>query len=111
MPGRSERQTWGPMRFLCVWGARVLLAVGLHSVLALGFCGVLGIFLILGRFSVITGLLKTNPYHAVGIYDLSVVPLFIIMGEFSFSGGISGTAYDALNKWISRYCGLVATLN
>ena len=88
--------------------ALVLLALGLHIGLALAFSGVLGIFLILGSFSVITGLLKTNPYHAVGIYDLSVVPLFILMGEFSFSGGISGTAYDALNKWISRVRGGLA---
>ena len=88
--------------------ALVLLALGLHIGLALGFCGVLGIFLILGSFSVITGLLKTNPYHAVGIYDLSVVPLFILMGEFSYSGGISGMAYDALNKWISTVRGGLA---
>ena len=88
--------------------ALVLLGLGLHIGLALGFCGVLGIFLILGSFSVITGLLKTNPYHAVGIYDLSVVPLFILMGEFSYSGGISGFAYDALNKWISGVRGGLA---
>ena len=88
--------------------ALVLLALGLHIGLALGFSGVLGIFLILGSFSVITGLLKTNPYHAVGIYDLSVVPLFILMGEFSYSGGISGMAYDALNKWISTVRGGLA---
>jgi C4-dicarboxylate transporter, DctM subunit len=86
----------------------VLLALGLHIGLALGFSGVLGIFLILGSFSAITGLLKTNPYHAVGIYDLSVVPLFILMGEFSYSGGISGMAYDALNKWISMVRGGLA---
>jgi tripartite ATP-independent transporter DctM subunit len=53
-------------------------------------------------------LLKTNPYHAVGIYDLSVVPQFILLGEFSYSGGISGVAYDALNKWISTVRGGLA---
>lgn len=86
----------------------VLLALGLHIGLALGLCGVLGIFMILGSFSAIIGLLKTSPYHAVGIYDLSVVPLFILMGEFSYSGGISGMAYDALNKWISTVRGGLA---
>ena len=85
--------------------AIVLLCLGLHIGLVLAFAGVIGAWFVLGDFNAVIGLLKSTPYASVGVYDLSVVPLFIIMGEFSLYGGISGAAYSALNHWVGRIRG------
>jgi C4-dicarboxylate transporter, DctM subunit len=88
--------------------AILLLSFGIHIGLVLGFVGVMGVWLILGDFNSVIGLLKSTPYAAVGIYDLSVVPLFILMGEFAYSGGISSEAFDALNRLIGKVRGGLA---
>lgn len=85
--------------------ALVLLACGVHIGLVLALAGVLGSYFIVGNFSVIVGLLKSGSYHAVAIYDLSVVPMFILMGEVGFRGGISDAAFIALNHWVGRIRG------
>lgn len=85
-----------------------LLIAGLHIGLVLALAGVIGTFFILHDFNSVLGLLKSTPYASVAVYDLSVVPLFIIMGEFSFYSGISGAAYAALNHWVGRIRGGLA---
>jgi C4-dicarboxylate transporter, DctM subunit len=82
-----------------------LLCLGLHIGLVLAVAGVIGAWFILGDFNSVIGLLKSTPYASVAVYDLSVVPLFIIMGEFSLYGGISGAAYSAINHWVGRIQG------
>jgi C4-dicarboxylate transporter DctM subunit len=88
--------------------AIALLISGLHIGLVLALAGVLGTWVILGDFNALLGLLKSTPYSAVAVYDLSVVPLFVIMGEFSLYGGISGGAYSAINHWVGRIRGGLA---
>jgi C4-dicarboxylate transporter DctM subunit len=85
--------------------AIILLCLGLHIGLVLAAAGVVGAWLVLGDFSSVLGLLKSTPYASVSVYDLSVVPLFIIMGEFSLYGGISGAAYSAMNHWVGKIRG------
>ena len=88
--------------------AILILSLGLHIGLVLGFIGVTGVWLILGDFQSLIGLLKSTPYASVGVYDLSVVPLFILMGEFAYTGGISSQAFDALNRLIGKVRGGLA---
>lgn len=80
-----------------------LLVLGVHIGIALTICGVLGSFIILGNFGAIAGLLKSTPYYSISVYELSVVPLFILMGMFSLYGGISESAYLAINSWVGKF--------
>lgn len=85
--------------------AIVLLVLGVHIGLVLALCGAIGSFAILGSFSSVIGLLKSTPYYSITVYELSVVPLFILMGMFSLYGGISEGAYRAINSWVGRFRG------
>ncbi|OGO42949.1 MAG: hypothetical protein A2Z05_02225 [Chloroflexi bacterium RBG_16_60_22] len=85
--------------------AIVLLVLGVHIGLALALAGAIGSFAIIGNFSTVFGLLKSTPYYSISIYELSVVPLFILMGMFSLYGGISESAYRAINSWVGRFRG------
>jgi len=74
-----------------------VLATGIPLGLAMGLVGFAG-------FAVITGLpaaftqLATVPYASVASYTLTVLPLFILMGEFSFYSGLIRGAFEAANK-------------
>ncbi len=88
--------------------AVALLIVGVHIGIVLAFCGVMGSVVILGNFSAAIGLLKSTPYASISVYELSVMPLFILMGEFSLYSGISAAAYTAINSWMGKIRGGLA---
>jgi tripartite ATP-independent transporter DctM subunit len=51
---------------------------------------------------------RTIPFTQSSGYALTVVPLFILMGEFAFASGLSGGLYDAADKWFSKIRGGLA---
>jgi tripartite ATP-independent transporter DctM subunit len=69
--------------------------------------GVAGVML-LRDGDVATGIMKTVPYSAVASYNMSVVPLFILMGEFAFQSGLTHGLYDAVYKWMGHRSGGLA---
>jgi len=52
--------------------------------------------------------LKTVAYGRYSIYDLSVVPLFLLMGSFASQGGLSKALFGAAASLIGHYRGGVA---
>ena len=54
------------------------------------------------------GLLQVVPYETFASYDLSVIPLFILMGEFAFRAGLSQDLYSAVQCWLGRLRGGLA---
>jgi len=52
--------------------------------------------------------LKTEMYWRFTSSDLSVIPLFIMMGHFAEKAGISQALFRAANVWIGHYRGGVA---
>jgi tripartite ATP-independent transporter DctM subunit len=52
--------------------------------------------------------LKTAAYARYSVYDLSVVPLFLLMGQFASRGGLSKGLFDAANALIGHFRGGVA---
>lgn len=55
-------------------------------------------------------LLSADVYRQFASYGLSVIPLFVLMGQITFRAGISERLYDAAYKWIgSRPGGVAAT--
>ena len=84
----------------------VSLALGVHVGIAMGFIGFLGAVALIG-FSKSLSLLATTPFHTVD-YTILVLPMFILMGEFAFHGGMGVRLYAAASKWLGRIYGGVA---
>jgi len=84
-----------------------LLFTGISVGVAMALVGFLG-FAMLSGFTPALGLLATVPYSTVASYTLSVIPLFILMGEMSFESGISGDLYDAAHRWFGHLPGGLA---
>ncbi|MBK8907096.1 MAG: TRAP transporter large permease [Rhodospirillales bacterium] len=67
-----------------------------------------------GGYIVINGLapllhyLKTSPYFLFNSYSLSVIPLFILMGQFASHAGLSRALFQAANAWIGHFRGGLA---
>ncbi len=85
----------------------ILLFSGVHIAVTMGLVGFLGIVYLTGweaAFSV----LGAVPYSAFGNYDLSVAPLFILMGAFCFHAGLSKDLFDTVHKWLGHFRGGLA---
>jgi len=52
--------------------------------------------------------LKTLPYSRFSNYTLSVIPLFLLMGEFAGRGGLSSALYRAGRAWFGHWRGGLA---
>ena len=52
--------------------------------------------------------LESVPYGVGSDYILSVLPLFLLMGQFAFYSGLSQDLYDTSYKWLGHYPGGLA---
>ena len=55
-----------------------------------------------------THLLATNVWEQFSSYGLSVIPLFVLMGQFAYRAGVTERLYDAAYKWVGRLPGGLA---
>lgn len=85
----------------------VFLFSGLSIGVAMALVGFLGFAVLVGLWPAL-GLLKSVPYSTFADYNLSVIPLFILMGSFAFAAGISENLFNAVYKWIGHFRGGVA---
>ncbi len=84
-----------------------LLFTGISVGVAMALTGFFG-FALLSGITPALGILKTVPYSTVASYTLTVVPLFILMGEMSSASGISGDLYKAAHRWFGHLPGGLA---
>lgn len=56
-----------------------------------------------------TGVLVTETYSSASNYSLTVVPLFILMGNIASSAGYSRRLYEAAFAWVGRFRGGLAS--
>lgn len=93
-------------------------AIGIILMLVLMFCGfnlpftfiisgVVGIILISG-FDLGVTFLQTIPLTSAMSYSLAVLPMFMLMGDFAVTGGLTTDAYGAARKWFGRMPGGLA---
>ncbi len=75
-----------------------------YSMLIVGIGGVT----ILSGPAVILSQLKDLAYAQFSIYDLSVVPMFVLMGSLATFTGLSRDLFQAANAWLGRFRGGVA---
>jgi tripartite ATP-independent transporter DctM subunit len=85
----------------------ILIFARMHIGISMALVGFLGFAYIIG-WAPALGLLKTVPYSTLSNQNLSVIPLFILMGAFAFSAGISEDLYSTVHKWLGHFRGGLA---
>ena len=94
----------GVVGIICLF---VFLAMRMHIGVALALIGFCGISYIID-IDVGLNLLGMVPWEEGSSYTLSVIPLFILMGQFAFSSGISQDIYKAVHTWMGHMRGGLA---
>jgi tripartite ATP-independent transporter DctM subunit len=85
----------------------VLLAIRIPIGIAMLATGVAGYVTMTGWMPLLN-YLKTVAYSRYSVYDLSVIPMFLLMGQFASRGGLSKALFDAANALIGHWRGGVA---
>lgn len=93
--------------FLMITALLFLMSIRVPIALAMILCGATGYYLISGMPSLL-GYLGTAPVAKFSSYDLSVVPLFLLMGELATRSGITSELFRACNTWVGRQKGGLA---
>lgn len=93
--------------FLAFAGLFVLLLASVPIGFAMGICGLLGTSAIIG-FQPALSLLGTTALEKTVTYDLSIIPLFILMGSVAARSGLSQELYSAFNTWFGAFRGGLA---
>lgn len=76
--------------------------------LAMLIVGVVGSWLITGSINPVMAQFKSLTYSTFANYSLSVVPLFLLMGQFATLGGMSSALFNAAAAWLGHRKGGVA---
>ncbi len=84
-----------------------LLALRIHVGVAMLVTGIGGYVTLIG-WSPLLAYLKTAAFGRYSVYDLSVVPLFLLMGQFALRGGLSKSLFEAANAFIGHWRGGIA---
>ena len=85
----------------------LLLAMGMYIGIAMALVGFLGLCVLVGLESGMS-ILGMTPLAEGSSYTLSVIPLFVLMGQFAFISGISSDIYKAVYAWMGRFRGGLA---
>jgi len=85
----------------------ILLALRMYIGIAMAIVGFLGLFLRIG-FDSAMGILGITPLAEGSSYTLSVIPLFVLMGQFAFISGISTDIYRTVYAWMGHMKGGLA---
>ncbi|MBX3659022.1 MAG: TRAP transporter large permease [Ramlibacter sp.] len=96
---------------LALWSFPVLMALIFLRVpigLSMLVCGFGGAWMVYGQVLPILNQLKQVTYATFSSYSLSVVPLFLLMGQFASIGGMSAALFKAAQAWLGHRRGGVA---
>ena len=80
---------------------------GMYLGAAMGLFGFLGLLYMRGPNHAL-GELMTVPYTLFSSYDLTVIPLFILMGQICFYAGMSADLFGTTYKWLGQMRGGLA---
>jgi len=85
----------------------VLMALRMPIAVAMLVTGMAG-YVALSGWAPLIAYLKTGPYFRVSSYSLSVVPLFLLMGQFATHAGLSRALFGAAHAWVGHRRGGLA---
>jgi tripartite ATP-independent transporter DctM subunit len=94
--------TLGMVALLVLLGIRMPVGIALVLIGIVGFAAVAG-------WQGALGLLGASPFQHSFNYDLSVIPLFVLMGNFAMISGMSSDAYTAAQRWVGHWRGGLAS--
>jgi tripartite ATP-independent transporter DctM subunit len=77
----------------------VLIFIKVPVSFSMALIGVLGVVWLVSTDTGL-GLLRTVPYRTGMFYDMSVIPLYILMGELCSQSGLVADLYDVFYKWV-----------
>lgn len=86
----------------------VLIFLRMPIGLAMLVVGLGGTAMITGGWIVVLAKLKTETFTTFSSYSLSIVPLFLLMGQFATLGGMSTSLFNAAESWLGHRRGGVA---
>jgi len=85
----------------------VTLLLGVPIAFALAGTGIFGIYLLKGNWDIVLEVLK-NALLFVADYNLTTIPMFILMAFFSSSSGLARDLYTAASNWLAHVRGGLA---
>lgn len=74
------------------------------AMLAVGMAG----YVAISGWGPLLSHLKTVAYYRFATYELTVVPLFLLMGAFAGAAGVNRALFDACNVWLGHWRGGLA---
>lgn len=84
------------------------LLLGFPIAFSLGGAGLLGIWLVKGDWGIVLATLRSVPFNTVGDYNLTTIPMFLLMAYFSSSSGLARDLYAAASNCLSHVRGGLA---
>ena len=96
---------------LGIWSFPVLLVMIFLRVpigLAMFLVGLGGLYFATDGMAMSLGKLKSEVYSTFSSYSLSIVPMFLLMGQFATLGGMSQALFKAAESWLGHRKGGVA---
>ncbi|EFK09260.1 TRAP transporter, DctM subunit [delta proteobacterium NaphS2] len=85
----------------------MLLASGMPVAFAMGLVGFVGSCYLISMDAGLS-IMGIVPYSTTAAYNLSVLPVFILMGQFAMYGGFTKDLYRAAHKWLGHLPGGLA---
>ena len=76
--------------------------------LAMMLCGIGGLYFAMGGSTMFMAKLKTETYTTFSSYSLSIIPMFLLMGQFATLSGMSSALFKAAESWLGHRRGGVA---
>lgn len=80
------------------------LFLGIHIGIVLGGVGLTGCIVLMG-FTRGVSLLATTAYYTASNYGFIALPMFLMMGELAFQGGMGSLLYAAVSRWLGHHHG------
>lgn len=76
--------------------------------IAMAVTGFVGSWIIRGNPNAVLSQMKTMSFDMFSSYSLSIIPLFLLMGQFATKSGMSKALFDAASDWLGHRKGGVA---
>jgi tripartite ATP-independent transporter DctM subunit len=92
---------------LGIFSLIVVLALRMYIGIAMALIGFVGLSVLVGMEAGIH-ILGITPLAEGSSYTLSVIPLFVLMGQFAFISGISTDIYKTVYAWMGHFRGGLA---
>ena len=86
----------------------ILLALRMPIGIAMLLVGIVGFAWLNGPTAALAAL-GSYPYSYAAVYDLAVIPLFVLMGNFAAASGMSRDLFGAAYAWVGHWRGGLAS--